>query len=370
MTSNASAILTVNGGSSTLKLGLFDSGEALAPLARDTRSEGPSAGDGASIRQWVELHAAGRPLCAIAHRIVHGGETFERPTVLQGDVMDRLRDVVPLAPNHLPGELALVEALVRAFPAVAHVLCFDTAFHRTLPAVARTLPLPGVRRFGFHGLSYTFLLGELERIAGPQAARGRVVLAHLGSGASLAAVKNGAAIDTSMGMTPAGGLVMGTRAGDVDPGAITYLMRARGLSADDADRLLTHESGLSAIAGSGDMQVLLAREATDASAGLAVDVFCYQAAKWIGAFAVALGGLDTLVFSAGIGEHAAVVRTRILERLAFLGARIDAEANSRHAPVISSPASAVMVRIIPTDEARVMARQARDLVTTRAQVFR
>jgi len=316
------------------------------------------------ISAWAVRHAGAAPIRAVAHRLVHGGDRFQQATLITPPTLDALKALIPLAPNHLPGELALLESLAGVMADAAHIGCFDTAFHRTLPDIARTLPLPGVRRFGFHGLSYTFLLGELERLAGRQAAHGRVVLAHLGSGASITAVRNGQSIDTSMGMTPAGGLLMSTRSGDIDPGAVTFVMRQQRLGPDDMDRLLTRDSGLAAISGgTSDMRALLDRAPHDDRARLAVDMFCYQAAKWIGAFTAALGGLDTLVFSAGIGERSPEIRRRILERLSFLGAELDEPANAGNAPVISTHTSRVSIRVIPTDEAQVMARQAQDVLT-------
>ena len=217
-----------------------------------------------------------------------------------------------------------------------------------------------MRRYGFHGLSYAYLLSELARTAGPDEAAGRVILAHLGSGASLAAVRGGRCIDTSMGLTPAGGLVMGSRTGDLDPGVITHILRSQSLSADALDRLLTHDAGLKAISGGPEsMADLLRLEAHDARARLAVEIFCYQVSKWIGAFAAALAGLDTLVFSGGIGEHADVIRARVCAPLAHLGITLDAGHNAAHAAVISTPETAVTVRVIPTDEALMMVQTSR-----------
>jgi acetate kinase len=321
-----------------------------------------------AVLRWQSDRDA-KPPSIVVHRLVHGGDAFDRARRIGPEVLATLESLVPLAPNHLPAELALVRAFMQSLPHATHVACFDTAFHRDLPDVARVLPLPSpllhtpARRFGFHGLSYTFLLSELERLAGRAVAHGRVILAHLGSGASLAAVKDGRSVDTTMGMTPAGGLVMSTRSGDVDPGAIAYLMRAQRWSAADLDAAVTTRSGLLALSGrTGDMQQLLEREDTDAAANLAVRVFCAQAAKWMGAFAVALGGLDTIVFSGGIGEHSPVIRRRIASALSFLGVALDDDANERHAAVISAPRSTISVRVIATDESLVMAREARALL--------
>jgi acetate kinase len=358
-------ILTVNGGSSTIKCALFGDDDEPALMAR-LETPLPDGGQDAAVSallEWQQAQTGGAPVRVVAHRVVHGGETFDRPCRVTPEVLTGLDDLVSLAPNHLPEEIAFIRACQRAIPDATHVACFDTAFHRTLPDVARVLPLPGVRRFGFHGLSYTYLLSELERIAGAAAARGRVILAHLGSGASLAAVRDGQSIDTTMGMTPAGGLVMSTRSGDLDPGAVAHVMRARRWTPDDLDTAVTKQSGLLEISGrTGDMQQLLALEARDPAASLAVRVFCYQTAKWMGALTVALGGLDTIVFSGGIGEHAATVRARIATAVSCLGVIIDERENARHAPVVSARESRVTMRVIPTDEAMVMARQARDLL--------
>lgn len=369
MRETTAALLTVNGGSSSIKCALFTNDDALDQVWSGTVSGAGSAGFESiveSILDAIGPHLATAPLAGIVHRVVHGGAHFDRAQRVSGDVVEKLRELIPLAPNHLPDQIALIEACLRARPETPQVVCFDTAFHRDLPPVSRTLPVPetpGLRRYGFHGLSYAYLLGELERIAGVPAARGRVVLAHLGSGASLAAVAGGRCVDTSMGLTPAGGVVMSSRPGDLDPGVITYLARLRSLSVDQVDRLLTHESGLRAISGgSGSMQELLALEASDARARLAVDIFCYQVRKWIGAFAAALGGLDTLVFSGGIGEHAPAVRSRICEELKFLGVQLADDQNATNAPLISAPAARVSVRVIPTNEALMMAREARTIL--------
>lgn len=358
-------ILTVNGGSSTIKCALFgdDDGPALLARLETPLPDGGQAAAVAALLEWQSAQTPGARIHVVAHRVVHGGETFDRPCRVTPAVLADLDGLVSLAPNHLPEEIAFIRACMRAIPDAAHVACFDTAFHRTLPDVARVLPLPGVRRFGFHGLSYTYLLSELERIAGASAAGGRVILAHLGSGASLAAVRNGQSIDTTMGMTPAGGLVMSTRSGDLDPGAVAHVMRAQGWTPDDLDAAVTKRSGLLGISGrTGDMQQLLALEPHDPAASLAVRVFCYQTAKWMGALAIALGGLETIVFSGGIGEHAATVRARIATALSCLGVIMDEGENARDAPVVSTRESRVTIRVIPTNEALVMARQARDLL--------
>jgi acetate kinase len=276
----------------------------------------------------------------------------------------QLRRTAPFDPDHLPREIELIEAFRRRHPKLPQVACFDTAFHRTLPRVARMLAIPrrfeamGVVRYGFHGLSYAFLMEELRRTAGAAEANGRVILAHLGNGASLAAVRRGRSVDTSMGFTPAAGLVMSTRSGDLDPGIPGFLARRAGMSAAGFQAMVNKESGLLGVSGtSSDMRDLLARRGRDARAAEAVELFCYQAAKWIGAYAAVLGGLDGLVFSGGIGENAPEVRARICSRLGFLGVRLDARRNRAGAPLISV-AGAVAVRVIPTDEELMIARSA------------
>jgi acetate kinase len=279
-----------------------------------------------------------------------------------------LRGVVSLAPLHMPSGLAGVEAVAAHFPSLPQVVCFDTAFHRDLPEVARRLALPrtladpaGIQRFGFHGLSYEYVVERL----GP-AARGRVVIAHLGNGASMAAVLDGRPVDTSMGLTPAGGLMMGTRTGDLDPGVLVYLMRERGYDAAGLDRLVNKESGLLGVSGvSGDMKTLLERRDHDAAAALAVAMFCYRARKQVGAYAAALGGLDTLVFTGGIGERAAAVRAEICEGLAHLGVRLDPARNAAHADPASAPGSGCEVRIVVTREDLMIARHSRAILFPR-----
>ena len=296
---------------------------------------------------------------AIGHRVVHG-MLHAQPERIGAALMQELRRITPFDPEHLPRELEIIEALQREYPEVPQVACFDTAFHRSMPVVATLLPIPrryaaqGVQRYGFHGLSYTFLMQELERLGDSAAAKGRVILAHLGSGASIAAVLDGRSIDTSMGFTPAAGLVMGTRSGDLDPGLMSYLAQTDSMSAAQFQALVNHESGLAGISEtSSDVRDLLEREDHDARAREAIAIFCYQAKKWIGAFVAALGGVDTLVFAGGIGENSAPVRRRICEGLQCLGIEIDASLNERHAARIST--GGVAVRVIRTDEESVIA---------------
>ena len=355
----AGRVLTVNGGSSSVKFAVYDAGDPPRCVYRGSVERTDST-------DWLDAldrdgHLKG--LAAVGHRVVHGGAKHFDPQLVTPELLADLKQATPLDPAHLPAELALIEALGKRLPGVPQVVCFDTAFHRDLPAVARTLPIPreyaavGVRRYGFHGLSFEYLLGELGRLAGATVAHGRVILAHLGSGASLAAVRGGKCLDTTMGFTPAGGLVMGTRSGDLDPGVLVYLARSEGLTADGLDDLVNRRSGLLGVSGtSGDLRDLLAAQATDPHAADAVELFCAQARKFVGAYAAVLGGLDALVFAGGIGEHSPEVRARTCENLQFLGVRLDPTANAANAAVISAPGSSVTVRVIPTDEGVTIAR--------------
>jgi acetate kinase len=277
-------------------------------------------------------------------------------------LLAELRRITPYAPEHLPRGIALIEAFLLRHPGLPQVACFDTAFHRGMPRVARLLPIPrryaakGVERYGFHGLSYAYLMEELRRLD-PAAAKGRLILAHLGNGASLAAVRSGKSIDTSMGFTPAAGLVMSTRTGDLDPGLLYYLARTERMTAARLQRMVNHESGLLGVSGtSSDLRDLLAREGGDVRAAEAVALFCYQARKWIGSFAAALGGLDTLVFTGGTGENAPLVRERICDELGFLGIELDPKRNAKNAPLISPDSGRVKVRVIRTDEELMIAK--------------
>lgn len=380
------AVLALNAGSSSIRFAVFDAG---APWRRRHGGKLERIGQAGTRLVWEDAagatppplrlvardhHAATRALLdglethpdfaairAVGHRIVHGREHVA-PERITPRLLAELRRITPLAPAHLPRELALVEALRQRHPHLAQVACFDTAFHRTLPQVARQFALPrryaaqGVERYGFHGLSYAYLLEELGRLD-PAAARGRVILAHLGSGASLAAVLGGRSLDTTMGFTPAGGLVMGTRCGDLDPGLQAFLTRRGQLTPARFARMVNDESGLLGVSGtSADARDLLAREARDPRAAEALALFCYHAKKGLGAQAAALGGLDTLVFAGGIGEHAPLLRARICAGLGFLGLRLDARRNARGAALISSGASRVAVRVIRTDEEVMLAR--------------
>lgn len=352
------AFLAINSGSSSLKFALFAFGLEIAAVRRGTVANTGDRGI-EEILAAVEPDLGRRPPVGVGHRIVHGGSAYRSPQRVDDVLLETLRGLVPFAPNHLPAEIALIEACRVRLSDTPQIVCFDTAFHADLPDVARRLAIPrcadeaGVRRYGFHGLSYTFLVRELRR-SGVEA--GRLVLAHLGSGSSLAAVRNGQCIDTSMGFTPLGGVVMGTRAGDLDPGVVTYLARTMNASADELEHVLSHESGLAGISGgTSDMRELLAREHDDDSCRLAVAIYCYAIRKQIGAYAAALDGLEALVFAGGIGEHAATVRARICDGLRFLGVALDERRNTANERVISTNESRVAVHVIPTDEEAVIA---------------
>jgi acetate kinase len=381
-------VLTINGGSSSIKFALFEADEPLMRIfegkidgvggAKGSFSaKGANQADNFSrlvavpdhqtavglLMDWIEERIEAGALTAVGHRVVHGGPKYWDPQRITPEMTGELRKLCPFDPEHLPEEILLTEAFHRRFPKLTQVACFDTAFHHDMPRVARLLAIPrryeakGVRRYGFHGLSYAYLLWELEHLAGAKAANGRVILAHLGSGASLAAVHEGHSLDTTMAFTPAAGLVMSTRSGDVDPGLVSFLARSEQMTAAQFDHMVNHESGLLGVSEtSPDMQELLSRENKDVRAAEAVALFCYQAKKWIGAYAAALGGLETLVFAGGIGENAPVVRARICAGLGFIGVELDDSRNSTSAPVISTDASRATVRVIRTDEEVMIAR--------------
>jgi acetate kinase len=314
----------------------------------------------------IEERSGHDAFAAVGHRVVHGGPKYSQPQRITAEMVEELRRLSPFDPEHLPEEILLTEAFHRRFPELPQVACFDTAFHHDLPRVAQLLPIPrryeaqGVRRYGFHGLSYAFLMGELARLAGTKAAQGRVILAHLGNGASLAAVHGGKSMDTSMSFTPTAGVPMSTRSGDLDPGLVWYLARTEHLDAKGFNEMVNFKSGLLGVSEtSSDMRDLLEHETQDVRAAEAVALFCYQVKKWIGAFAAALGGLDTLVFAGGIGENAPVVRARICDGMGFLGIQLEERRNAANEGVISSETSRVPVRVIPTDEELMIARMVR-----------
>ena len=381
-------ILTINGGSSSIKFALFEASDSLRRILEggieriglpeatlqvtglnpaDNVSRPMSAPDHTvavgALMDWVEERTGHELLSAVGHRVVHGGPKYSKPQRITAEMVEELHRLSPFDPEHLPEEILLTEAFHRRFPDLPQVACFDTAFHHDMPRVAQLLPIPrryeaqGVRRYGFHGLSYEFLIAELARLGDPAATKGRVILAHLGNGASLAAVRDGKSMDTSMSFTPTAGIPMSTRSGDVDPGLVSYLWRSEQMTAAQFDKMMNHESGLLGVSEtSSDMRDLLAHKTQDVRAAEAVTMFCYSAKKWIGAYAAALGGLDTLVFAGGIGEHAPVIRARICAGLEFLGIDIDEKQNAANAGVISTKASRVAIRVIRTNEELTIAR--------------
>lgn len=375
-------ILTINGGSSSLKFALYGATRPLVRLAggmidrigipesvmivtdrekRQVEQRSVDAPDHAAcaglLMDWLKMHAALTKVRAIGHRVVHGGMAYSRPAPVTPDMLAELRRISPYDPEHMPSEIALIEAFSRRDPELKQIACFDTAFHHAMPRVARLLAIPrrydkmGVRRYGFHGLSCAFLMKELARVGTQAEADGRVIIAHLGNGASMTAVMGGRSVETTMGFTPTSGLPMSRRSGDLDPGLVSYLARTEGMSVDRFHKMVNTESGLLGVSElSSDMRDLLAQERSDPSAAEAVAFFCYQARKWIGALAATMGGLDQLVFSAGIGERSPIIRARICDGLQFLGIDIDGPRNGTNEPVISRADSRVTVRVIPTDE--------------------
>ena len=381
-------IFTINGGSSSIKFALFEACESLRRIieggieriglpestfrvkgsdAVNTFSRSVAAPDHIAavgiLMDWIEERIGRYALTAVGHRVVHGGPKYSKPLRITAEMVDELHQLSPFDPEHLPEEILLTGAFHRRFPDLPQVACFDTAFHHDLPRVAQLLPIPrryeaqGVRRYGFHGLSYEFLMGELARLTGAEAAQGRVVLAHLGNGASLAAVHHGKSVDTSMSFTPTAGVPMSTRSGDLDPGLLWYLSRTENTSAKQFNELVNFQSGLLGVSEtSSDMRDLLIHEKRDTRAAEAVALFCYQVKKWIGAFAAVLSGLDTLVFAGGIGENAPTVRARICDGLGFLGIELDDKRNATNEYAISSDASRVAVHMIRTDEEHTIAK--------------
>ena len=381
------SVLTINGGSSSIKFALYQTGEPLKrglygkvdriglsgtnltfhdPTRNQPDSRSLAASDHKSaanlLIDWLEAQDSFASVRAVGHRVVHGMKHIQ-PEIVTQELLDELHRIRPYDPDHLPREIELIEAFRQRHPKLPQLACFDTAFHKTMPRVAKLLPIPrrfdakGIQRYGFHGLSYAFLMEELARLGDPAATKGRVVLAHLGNGASVAAVRDGKSIDTSMGFTPTAGLVMSTRSGDLDPGLAPFLLRTEQMTTSQFYKMVNHESGLLGVSEtSSDMRDLLARESSDVRAAEAVTLFCYQAKKWIGAYAAALGGVDTLVFAGGIGENAPIVRARICEGLDFLGIELNESRNKEAAGVISTDASRVTVRVIRTDEELMIAR--------------
>ncbi len=393
MNGGATYFLTINAGSSSIKFCLFDA-VSLEPtyvgtiagigfdktnftvesaITSERFSQEIQADDHrAAIRliyDWTQENINVDDIAAVGHRVVHGGPNYSKSCVITDEVIHDLHKLVPLDPEHLPNQIAITEQTRKYFPHAFQIACFDTAFFHDLPISSRLLPLPrkyesmGLRRYGFHGLSYTYLLSEFGRIAGDEAAKGKIIFAHLGNGASLAAVRDGKPIDTSMGLTPAGGIPMSTRSGDIDPGVMTYLTTHEHIKPDRLGHVIGFESGLLGISETtSDMKKLLDLETTDPRAKDAVDIFCYDVKKYIGAYAAALGGINSLVFSGGIGEVSAPIRSRICEGLEFLGISLDAERNAASAERISVDGSGVGVHVIVTNEALTMARDIKTII--------
>jgi acetate kinase len=386
------AILTLNAGSSSLKFALFDIANAAVHLSVKGEAEkldstphfmaedadGESLADeswpGASfdmvigkILDWATSHLGRDQLLAVGHRMVHGGPDHVAPERVTPDLLKALDAMVPLAPLHLPHNIAPIRAIAALRPNLTQVVTYDTAFHRTMPDVATRIAIPrryeaeGVRRYGFHGLSYEYIAGRLAQVA-PALARGRTIVAHLGNGASLCALLNGKSVDTTMGFSALDGLVMGTRTGDIDPGVLLYLQERDGMSVQALEHMLYNESGLKGVSGlSGDMRTLLA--SSDPNAKDALALFVFRMAREIGALTASLGGLDGLVFTAGIGEHASQIRALTVEKLGWLGAKLDAAANARNAQIISAGDSKLAVLVIPTNEEEMIARHTLGCIT-------
>jgi len=357
MPANPVQILVANSGSATFKFCRYALGASggLSVIARGEIENADAA------EKWFAAESGDAP-AAIGHRVVHGGADFSAPVVIDAAVLDKLRGFVPLAPLHQPANLAGIEAAQKRFPGVPQVACFDTAFHRNHADVVQIIPLParfrdaGLRRYGFHGISYEYIASALARIA-PAIAGGRVIVAHLGSGASLCALHEGRSVDSTMSFTALDGICMATRPGAVDPGAILFLMQHEKLAADEIEQILYRQSGLLGISGiSGDMRTLLSSD--DPRAKLAVDHFVWRIAREIGALTAVLGGLDALVFTAGIGERSAPIRSRICKSSTWLGIQLDDAANASAGPLISTADSRVSVWVIPTDEEAIIARHA------------
>ena len=389
-------ILTINTGSSSLRADCYQvgRGETLVFSAEAERIGLPGTrlriadANGTSLNEqqddrldhtaaveavfaWLRDHGAQRELDAVGHRVVHGGNRYSEPQPITPTLVQSIEELVPIDPDHLPQALAAMRFVSQTYPALLQVACFDTAFHRHMPQVAQAYALPRhltdaglarLARYGFHGLSYEYIMEQL-RTEAATAADGRVIIAHLGNGASMAAVREGKSVDTTMGFTPTGGLVMSTRSGDLDPGVLLYLLQEQQLTPAALGELVNKRSGLLGVSGSsGDMRDLVTRQSSDADAAAAVELFCYQARKFLGALCTTLGGLDTLVFTAGIGEHQAEIRRRICDGLQFLGIVLDPDRNQAHAPIISRELSGVFVRVMHTDENRMIARHAAQLI--------
>lgn len=355
-------VLALNVGSSSVKSSLYQEDAGALRLLKSFSIDciGSQAQMCAQLLDAIAVAVPLDSIMAVGHRVVHGGDVYTQPTAIDDAVIAQLDSMTELAPLHMQPEVEGMRIFKAHLPHAKHVACFDTAFHATQSDVARMLPLPrryfaaGIKRYGFHGLSYEYIAGKLHEVA-PQVAHGRVIVAHLGSGASVCALHEGKSIATSMGFTALDGLVMGTRTGSIDAGAILYIAKHEQLDLAGIEKLLYHESGLKGISGiSNDMRALENSDAPEAKQ--AIDVFCYRLVREIGSMAAALGGVDALVFTAGIGEHSAMVRSRVVDALQWLGTALDADANARHAQIISSDGVRLPVFVLPTDEALMIAQ--------------
>jgi acetate kinase len=391
-------ILTINSGSSSIKFSLYRIGRVeTAVWSGSIKGIGRGSGvfyvkdsNGGTVIEkylqlrdhsvalseiimWLQSSPAVKHFDSIGHRLVHGGNKFSQPHLITPDLMEVLDDLMPLAPDHLPHEINAIKLLKNSYPGVKQVACFDTAFHRNMPWVAQIYGLPGelqhqgVLRYGFHGLSYEYILEELRKEVGEESSKGRVVVAHLGNGASMVAVKGGKSMDTTMGFSPAGGLVMSTRSGDLDPGVILYLLKEKGLGFPAVNRMVNKEGGLLGVSGiSSDVEDLLDAEAKNPHAAEAVELFCYQAKKFLGALTAVLGGLDTLIFTGGIGENAPSIRWQICENMKFLGIHLDSVRNDANEAIISHGRSPTTVRVMKTNEELMIARHTYKLLKRRS----
>jgi acetate kinase len=387
-------ILTINSGSSSIKFSLYQMGQSESLILsgiierigqkpailkiKDAQGQTNLEDyrylldhDAAlkALFQWLRKNSPAEKIDAVGHRIVHGGIEYSQAQGITPELIEELNELVPLAPDHLPNEITGIMTINKIYPGLPQVACFDTAFHRHLPLRAKMYPLPrrlfqeGIMRYGFHGLSYEYIMQELMNVAGEKVARGRVIIAHLGSGASMVAVKDGKSMDTTMGFTPTGGLMMGTRSGDLDPGILIYLLNKKGLSPGSLSQMLNTHSGLLGVSGRGsDMEFLLDNETKSSDIAEAIYLFCYQARKFLGALCTALGGLDTLVFTGGIGENSPVIRKRICDDMTFLNIHLDPIKNESRKPIISSDGVPTTIRVMKTNEELMIARHTNNVV--------
>lgn len=394
MKSVSAHILVINGGSSSIKFALYDIDENLSKIFSGqikkigsinaeftvsntlTHKKNELIIDVTNYKKaatflidWLKKKKYFETIVCVGHRIVHG-MTHTHPEIVTDKLLQELKHIIEYDPEHLPAEIEMIELFKIQFPQLMQVACFDTSFHTTMPRVAKILPIPrrfdkaGTHRYGFHGLSFIYLMETLKNINGKDGSKGRIILAHLGNGASLAAVKEGKSLDTTMGFTPTGGLVMGTRPGDLDPGVAWYLMQSEEMTPAQFNQLINHESGLLGISETtSDMQELLKKEKKDVRALEAVELFCYSVKKWIGAYTAVLNGVDTLVFSGGIGENSPVIRSRICNEFEYLGIEINEDENKKNTTIISTKKSKVKIYVIPTDEEVIIAREVKKLYT-------